>query len=104
MIVEPKNDIVIESYILEEINLQCELSRSSGKVQWFKNGLEVKETDNIQLMSEGPYRRLTIVCSSVDDSGEYVCETDGDSVFFQLTVTGKTSNCANMCVPSHKIQ
>uniref|UniRef100_A0A3B4H3W5 Obscurin-like protein 1 n=1 Tax=Pundamilia nyererei TaxID=303518 RepID=A0A3B4H3W5_9CICH len=86
MIVEPKDDVVIESYISEEIHLQCELSRSRGKVRWFKDGLQVAESENIQLISEGPYRRLTILCSSEEDAGEYVCETDGDSIFFQLGV------------------
>uniref|UniRef100_A0A3B5MSE5 Obscurin like cytoskeletal adaptor 1a n=1 Tax=Xiphophorus couchianus TaxID=32473 RepID=A0A3B5MSE5_9TELE len=60
-IVEPKDDIVMTCYISEEINLQCELSRSNGKVCWFKDGQEVQESDNIQLRSEGPYRRLTIL-------------------------------------------
>ncbi|XP_063323695.1 obscurin-like protein 1a [Pelmatolapia mariae] len=86
MIVEPKDDVVMESYISEEIHLQCELSRSRGKVRWFKDGLQVAESENIQLISEGPYRRLTILCSSEEDAGEYVCETDGDSIFFQLGV------------------
>nr|XP_020476185.1 obscurin-like protein 1 [Monopterus albus] len=86
MIVEPKDDIVMERYISEEIHLQCELSRSSGKVLWFKDGEEVEESDNIQLTSEGPYRKLTILCGSIENSGEYVCETDGDSIFFQLTI------------------
>ncbi|XP_070786390.1 obscurin-like protein 1a [Enoplosus armatus] len=86
MIVEPKDDIVMESYISEEIRLQCELSRSSGKVRWSKDGQVVEERDNVQLISEGPYRRLTILNGSVEDCGEYVCETDGDSVFFQLIV------------------
>lgn len=90
MIVEPKDDIVLESFISEKIQLQCELSRSSGKVRWFKDGQEVEGGDNIQLMCEGPYRRLTILSRSVEDGGEYVCETDGDSVFFQLSVKGKT--------------
>ncbi len=90
MIVEPKNDIVMESYISEEIRLQCELSRSAGKVRWFKDGQRVEESDNVQMTSEGPYRILTILNGLVEDGGEYVCETDGDSVFFQLTVKGKT--------------
>lgn len=89
MIVEPKDDIVMESYISEEIHLQCELSRSSGKVRWFKDGQVMEESNNVQLISEGPYRRLTILNGSAEDGGEYVCETDGDSVFFQLTVKGK---------------
>ncbi|KAM4560015.1 obscurin-like protein 1a [Odontesthes bonariensis] len=87
MIVEPKEDIVMEGYVSEEIRLQCELSRSSGNVRWSKDGQQVQESDDIQLISEGPYRRLTILCGSSEDTGEYVCETDGDSVFFQLTVT-----------------
>ncbi|XP_073318223.1 obscurin-like protein 1a [Pagrus major] len=86
MIVEPKDDIVMERYISEEIHLQCELSRSSGKVRWFKDGQVVEESNNVKLISEGPYRRLTILSGSAEDGGEYVCETDGDSVFFQLTV------------------
>lgn len=89
MIVEPTDDIVMESYVTEEIHLQCELSRSSGKVRWFKDGQVLEESNNVQLISEGPYRRLTILSSSVEAGGEYVCETDGDSVFFQLTVKGK---------------
>lgn len=93
MIVEPKDDIVMESYITEEIHLQCELSRSSGKVRWFKDGQVLEESNNVQLISEGPYRRLTILSGSVEDGGEYVCETDGDSVFFQLTVKGEREIC-----------
>lgn len=90
MIVEPRDDMVVETYTSDEVYLQCELSRSSGKVRWFKDGQLLEDGQNIQLLSEGPYRRLAIPSSRVEDSGEYVCETDGDSVFFQLTVKGKT--------------
>eukprot|EP00066_Takifugu_rubripes_P003816 XP_003966706.1 PREDICTED: obscurin-like protein 1 [Takifugu rubripes] len=86
MIVEPKDDVVMESYISEDIHLHCELSRSSGKVRWFKDGQVVEESHKLQLISEGPYRRLSILKGTANDGGEYVCETDGDSVFFQLTV------------------
>ncbi|KAK2917478.1 obscurin-like protein 1a [Channa argus] len=87
IIVDPKNDVVMESCVSEEIHLHCELSRSNGRVQWFKDGQKVEQSNNIQLIAEGPYRRLTILHGLAEDSGEYVCETDGDSVFFQLTVT-----------------
>lgn len=90
MIVEPKEDVVMKIYIPEEINLQCELSRSNGKVRWLKDGEEVRDNDLIQLVSEGPYRKLTILSSCKEDSGEYICETNGDSVFFQVTATGKS--------------
>ncbi|XP_068612340.1 obscurin-like protein 1a [Brachionichthys hirsutus] len=85
-IVEPKADIVMESRVSEDTRLQCELSRSTGTVRWLKDGRAVEEGGRIRLLSDGPYRRLTILSSSPEDSGEYVCETDGDSVFFQLTV------------------
>ena len=89
MIVEPKEDVVMERHLSEEIVLQCEMSRSNGQVRWFKDGLKVVEDDNVRLTSEGPYRRLTVASAAAKDSGEYVCDTDGDSVFFQLTVSGR---------------
>uniref|UniRef100_A0A8D0AXJ3 Obscurin like cytoskeletal adaptor 1a n=1 Tax=Sander lucioperca TaxID=283035 RepID=A0A8D0AXJ3_SANLU len=88
MIVEPKDDVVMESFISEEIHLQCELSRSSGRVRWFKDGQEVEESDTVQLICEGPYRRLTILNGSVEDGGEYVY----DSVAFLVTIAGKNED------------
>uniref|UniRef100_A0AAY4B1Y8 Obscurin like cytoskeletal adaptor 1a n=1 Tax=Denticeps clupeoides TaxID=299321 RepID=A0AAY4B1Y8_9TELE len=87
MIVDPKEDVHLDRHVLEEIVLSCELSRSSGTAHWYKDGLRIKESENIRMSCEGPYRRLTILCSNKEDSGEYVCETAGDSVFFQLTIT-----------------
>uniref|UniRef100_A0A671M6G0 Obscurin like cytoskeletal adaptor 1a n=1 Tax=Sinocyclocheilus anshuiensis TaxID=1608454 RepID=A0A671M6G0_9TELE len=83
-IVDPKDDIHMECYVFEEIVLHCELSRSNGEAHWFKDGLKLQESENIRLSAEGPYRRVTILCASRWDSGEYVCDTGGDSVFFQL--------------------
>nr|XP_055069179.1 obscurin-like protein 1a isoform X2 [Misgurnus anguillicaudatus] len=85
-IVDPRDDIHIERYVLEEIVLKCELSRSNKDVHWFKDGLKLQESENIHLSAEGPYRMVTILCASKRDSGEYVCDTGGDSVFFQLIV------------------
>uniref|UniRef100_W5L213 Obscurin-like protein 1 n=1 Tax=Astyanax mexicanus TaxID=7994 RepID=W5L213_ASTMX len=86
-IVEPKDDVRLERYVSEEIVLNCELSRSNGDACWFKDGLKVNEDENIRLSSEGPYRKLSILCASRRDAGEYVCDTGGDSVFFQISVT-----------------
>ena len=88
MIVEPKDDVVMERHTGDEVLLQCELSRSTGTVRWYKDGVVVEEDHNMGLASEGPYRRLSILRAAPGDSGEYVCDTDGDSVFFQLTVSG----------------
>uniref|UniRef100_A0A667WIN6 Obscurin like cytoskeletal adaptor 1a n=1 Tax=Myripristis murdjan TaxID=586833 RepID=A0A667WIN6_9TELE len=92
MIVDPKDDVVMERYISEEIHLQCELSRSGGQVQWYKDGVEVEDGDGVQLTAEGPYRRLTIFCGAAEDSGEYVCNTEGDSnLFFRLELSCEIS-------------
>ncbi|XP_076858629.1 obscurin-like isoform X2 [Brachyhypopomus gauderio] len=86
MIVYPKEDVHLDRHVPEEIVLSCELSRSNGKVSWFKDGQKLKESENIKLKSEGPYRRLKIFHSRVEDSGEYVCDTADDSKFFHLII------------------
>uniref|UniRef100_A0A672GBR7 Obscurin like cytoskeletal adaptor 1a n=1 Tax=Salarias fasciatus TaxID=181472 RepID=A0A672GBR7_SALFA len=75
-IVEPKDDVVMERSIGEQIDLQCELSRSRGKVRWSKDGQQVEEGGNVQLISEGPYRRLTILCVFilVRTSNDFFCQ------------------------------
>uniref|UniRef100_A0A673FZ41 Obscurin like cytoskeletal adaptor 1a n=1 Tax=Sinocyclocheilus rhinocerous TaxID=307959 RepID=A0A673FZ41_9TELE len=81
-----KDDIHMERYVSEEVVLNCELSRSNGEAHWFKDGLKLQESENVRLSAEGPYRRVTIFCASKLDSGEYVCDTVGDSIFFQLII------------------
>ncbi|XP_026875960.2 LOW QUALITY PROTEIN: obscurin-like protein 1a [Electrophorus electricus] len=86
-IVDPKDDVRLDHYVSEKIVLSCELSRTNGEATWFKDGLKVQESQNVRLSTEGPYRRLSIPCASVWDTGEYMCDTGGDSVIFQLCVT-----------------
>ncbi|XP_043104272.1 obscurin-like protein 1 isoform X21 [Puntigrus tetrazona] len=86
MIVYPKEDVHLDRYVPEEIVLSCELSRPNGKVTWFKDGQKLQESENIKLKSEGPYRRLKILHSGVEDSGEYVCDTADDSIFFHINI------------------
>lgn len=89
MIIHPKEDVHLERHVPEEIIMSCELSRSNGAVTWYKDGQKLQESKNIKLKIEGPYRRLKIISSRVDDSGEYVCDTADDSKFFHLNITGK---------------
>ncbi|XP_052462729.1 obscurin-like protein 1 isoform X1 [Carassius gibelio] len=86
MIVYPKEDVHLDRYVPEEIVLSCELSRPNGKVTWFKDGQKLQESENIKLKTEGPYRRLKILRSGVEDSGEYVCDAADDSIFFNLNI------------------
>ncbi|KAI4892996.1 hypothetical protein NFI96_027323 [Prochilodus magdalenae] len=96
MIVYPKEDVHLDRHVPEEIVLSCELSRPNGKVTWLKDGQKLQESQNIKLKKEGPYRRLKILHSRVEDSGEYVCDTPDDSKFFYLSIKG---NEFLVCVP-----
>ncbi|XP_053734189.1 obscurin-like protein 1 isoform X3 [Synchiropus splendidus] len=87
MIIYPKEDVHLDRHVPEEIILSCELSRPNGVVSWFKDGQKLQESENIKLKIEGPYRRLKIISSGVEDSGEYVCDTADDSIFFHLNIT-----------------
>ncbi|XP_044222752.1 obscurin-like isoform X3 [Thunnus albacares] len=87
MIIYPKEDVHLDRHVPEEIILSCELSRPNGVVSWYKDGQKLQESENIKLKIEGPYRRLKIISSGVEDSGEYVCDTADDSIFFNLSIT-----------------
>ncbi|KAM4897917.1 obscurin-like protein 1 [Sylvia borin] len=69
------------------VELRCELSEPDALVHWFKNGLEVDETDNLLLLVEGAWRCLFIPKSSAEDAGEYICETKDEAVSFDVKVS-----------------
>ncbi|KAJ6665562.1 hypothetical protein lerEdw1_003405 [Lerista edwardsae] len=73
--------------VAERVVLACELSRPNAPVRWYKDGEEVEESESLLLESEGSHCRLVIPSAQVQDSGEFVCDTDGDSAFFNITVT-----------------
>lgn len=98
-IVYPKEDVHLDRHVPEEIVLSCELSRANGSVNWFKDGQKLQDSENIKLKTEGPYRRLKILRSRVEDSGEYVCDTADDRIFFQLNITGNNKYCSQPAVP-----
>lgn len=75
----------------EKLELCCEISKGEAPIQWFRDGLEVKEGPNLKLEVDGTQRRLIIPIATVDDTGEYVCDTKDDSVAFLVTVTGKNA-------------
>ncbi|KAM7152921.1 obscurin-like protein 1 isoform 8-T8 [Macrochelys suwanniensis] len=71
----------------ERVVLACELSRANAPVQWYKDGVEVEEDERLLLEHEGPHRRLVIPSAQPQDTGEFVCDAGGDSVFYNITVT-----------------
>ncbi|XP_074766240.1 obscurin-like protein 1 isoform X3 [Athene noctua] len=69
------------------VELRCKLSVPDAPVRWFKDGLEVDETDNLLLLAEGPWRCLHIPRSSAEDAGEYICESKDEAVSFDVKVS-----------------
>ncbi|XP_010711957.1 obscurin-like protein 1 isoform X4 [Meleagris gallopavo] len=69
------------------VELCCELSVPDATVRWFKDGLEVDETDNLRLLADGAWRSLLIPRSSAEDTGEYICESKDEAVSFDVKVT-----------------
>lgn len=75
----------------ERLELSCEISQADAPVRWYKDSLEVEEGSTLILEASGAHRRLVIPIASEEDTGEYVCDTEDDSVAFLVTVKGETS-------------
>uniref|UniRef100_A0A7M4FPV9 Obscurin-like protein 1 n=1 Tax=Crocodylus porosus TaxID=8502 RepID=A0A7M4FPV9_CROPO len=87
------NEAAVHAYMASErVELVCELSRPDAPVQWYKDGVEVEESERLVLQREGPCCRLVLPSAQPSDTGEYMCNVGGDSVFYSITVAGQ-------CIP-----
>lgn len=76
----------------ERLELSCEISQVDAPVRWYKDSLEVEEGSNLILEVDGAQHRLVIPMTTVDDTGEYICDTEDDSVAFLVTIAGKNED------------
>ncbi|XP_037704799.1 obscurin-like protein 1 isoform X2 [Choloepus didactylus] len=86
-IIYPRDEVTLIAVSLECVVLMCELSREDAPVCWYKDGLEVEESEALVLESEGPRRRLVLPAAQPEDGGEFVCDAGDDSAFFTVSVT-----------------
>nr|XP_019597358.1 PREDICTED: obscurin-like protein 1 isoform X5 [Rhinolophus sinicus] len=86
-IIHPRDEVTLIAVSLECVVLMCELSREDAPVRWYKDGLEVEESEALVLQSDGPHRRLVLPAAQPEDGGEFVCDAGDDSAFFTVTVT-----------------
>ncbi|XP_078408803.1 obscurin-like protein 1a isoform X2 [Cetorhinus maximus] len=70
----------------EDIALECELSRLDGVAKWYKDGEKLVENERISIGKEGTFRSLRILDARTTDSGEYLCDVQGDSLVFRVCV------------------
>lgn len=90
-IIHPRDEVTLIAVSLECVVLTCELSREDAPVRWYKDGLEVEESEALVLQSDGRHRRLVLPAAQPEDGGEFVCDAGDDSAFFTVTVTGEQS-------------
>nr|XP_029479284.1 LOW QUALITY PROTEIN: obscurin-like [Oncorhynchus nerka] len=66
--------------------LECQVSRASAKVKWYKNKKEIKPSKKHEISSEGIYRKLTINDVGLDDEDTYTCDAIDDKTSCKLLV------------------
>uniref|UniRef100_A0A8C0WTF0 Ig-like domain-containing protein n=1 Tax=Castor canadensis TaxID=51338 RepID=A0A8C0WTF0_CASCN len=93
-IIYPRDEVTLIAVSLECVVLMCELSQEDAPVRWYKDGLEVEESEALVLESDGPRRRLVLPAAQPEDGGEFVCDAGDDSAFFTVTVTGGQSRAS----------
>ncbi|XP_037596814.1 obscurin-like protein 1 isoform X3 [Cebus imitator] len=86
-ILYPRDEVALIAVTLECVVLMCELSREDAAVRWYKDGLEVEESESLVLERDGPRCRLVLPAAQPEDGGEFVCDAGDDSAFFTVTVT-----------------
>ncbi|XP_061109721.1 obscurin isoform X40 [Conger conger] len=67
-------------------HLECQVSRPSAKVKWYKNKKELKPSTKHEISSEGIYRKLTINNVDSADEDTYTCDAGDDQTSCKLLV------------------
>ncbi|KAM6948963.1 obscurin [Aplochiton taeniatus] len=67
-------------------HLECQVSRASAKVKWYKNKTEIKASKKHEIKSEDVYRNLTINDVASGDEDTYTCDAVDDKTSCKLLV------------------
>uniref|UniRef100_A0A8C8RNK2 Ig-like domain-containing protein n=1 Tax=Pelusios castaneus TaxID=367368 RepID=A0A8C8RNK2_9SAUR len=75
--------------------LECQVSRPSAKVKWYRKNTEILPSQKYELLSEGVYRKLIINDAEFEDEDIYTCDAidDTTSAHFYVEGTGSFSSC-----------
>ncbi|KAK9538589.1 hypothetical protein VZT92_003751 [Zoarces viviparus] len=67
-------------------HLECQVSRASAKVKWYKNKMEIKHGKKYEIKSEDVYRNLIINDVDSRDEDTYTCDGTDDKTTCKLLV------------------
>ncbi len=84
----------------QSVTLECELSKPDQKVQWLKNGKEIKPDRKRGILPkiEGTKHSLTIPKALLDDTAEYTVKLKDQETKGKLTVEGNTTHKNRTCL------
>lgn len=68
--------------------LECQVSRASAQVQWFKGSAELCPGPKYEMVSDGLYRKLVINDVQPEDEDTYTCEAGNVKTSAQFFVEG----------------
>ncbi|KAL3988587.1 [heparan sulfate]-glucosamine 3-sulfotransferase 6 [Sarotherodon galilaeus] len=67
-------------------HLECQVSRATAKVKWYKNKTEIKPSKKYEIKSEDLYRKLTVNDVDSGDEDTYTCDATDDKTSCKLLV------------------
>lgn len=82
----------------DAVVLYCEVSHAFAKVSWFKDGLELQASDDLNIQADGNMRRIVIPAADASHAGVYTCQTPGgDVITFNVDVAGVLLGFSEIC-------
>lgn len=77
-------------------HLECQVSRASAAVTWYKNKDKIKASAKHEIISEDLYRKLTINNVDSGDEATYTCDAVDDKTSCKLLVEGNNGGEGNV--------
>ncbi|XP_015279814.1 PREDICTED: obscurin, partial [Gekko japonicus] len=86
-ITKPLADVKVQHK--EDVTLECEVSRTNANVKWRKDGIELRPSKKLVMISRGTKRSLTIHKCEYEDQGKYMCDAVDDKSLATLEVQAR---------------
>lgn len=83
--------------------LECQVSRPSARVTWYKNRKELLPGAKYQVVSQDVYRQLHIEDVRSSDEDTYTCDAGDDRTSCQLLVEGELAQTNGLVFPKDAV-
>ncbi|XP_029444171.1 obscurin isoform X11 [Rhinatrema bivittatum] len=79
----------------EQVEFVCETSEANVKVQWYKDGKEIRLSKKFILQDKGKVHKLLVSAIKKEDEGTYTCKVGEDTVAFKLKASDEAVRFVN---------